>query len=95
MTQPCSDVAAVIHTPGGRAILFGHNRGTPIVWHNPLHYCDNPVRRFVPGVDMVAQAGAACDDARGSMLIEGAGYWVQQEAPNQTDAAPERFLGGP
>jgi pimeloyl-ACP methyl ester carboxylesterase len=54
----------------------------------------DPVRRFVPGVDGYADAGAACDDFRGATLIEGAGHWVQQEAADETNRALERFLGG-
>lgn len=54
----------------------------------------DPVRRFVPGVDLFARAGAACDDFRGSTLIEGVGHGVQQEAPERTNAALERFLDG-
>jgi pimeloyl-ACP methyl ester carboxylesterase len=52
------------------------------------------VRRFVTGVDLYADAGAACDDFRGTTLIPGVGHWVQQEAPAATNAALERFLAG-
>jgi pimeloyl-ACP methyl ester carboxylesterase len=54
----------------------------------------DPVRRFVPGRDMFADAGRACDDFRGTTLIEGAGHWVQQEAPAETNRALERFVAG-
>ena len=54
----------------------------------------DPVRRFVPGVDIYANAGAACADFRGSVLIPGVGHWVQQEAPEATNAALETFLAG-
>ena len=54
----------------------------------------DPVRGFLPGVDMFAAAGAACDDFRGSTLIEGVGHWVQQEAPAETNAALDRFVAG-
>lgn len=54
----------------------------------------DPVRRFIPGRDGYADAGAACDDFRGTTLIEGAGHWVQQEAPAETNAALERFVAG-
>lgn len=50
------------------------------------------VRRMIPGNDMFADAGAACDDFRGTTLIEGAGHWVQQEAPEETNAALDAFL---
>ena len=52
----------------------------------------DPVRHFLPGVDGFADAGAACDDFRGTTLIEGAGHWVQQEAPTEVNAALERFV---
>lgn len=54
----------------------------------------DPVRAFMPGVDMFAAAGAACDDFRGSTLIEGAGHWVQQEAPGEVNAALSAFVAG-
>jgi pimeloyl-ACP methyl ester carboxylesterase len=54
----------------------------------------DPVRHFLPGVDGFADAGAACDDFRGSTIIDGAGHWVQQETPAEVNAALERFLGG-
>ncbi len=54
----------------------------------------DPVRWFVPKVDAYANAGAACDDFRGTTLIEGAGHWVQQEAAHETNLALERFLDG-
>lgn len=54
----------------------------------------DPVRRFVPGMDGYANPGAACDDFRGATLIEGAGHWVQQEAPAETNAALEAFVDG-
>lgn len=53
----------------------------------------DPVRRFMPGVDGYAAAGAFCDDYRGTVIIEGAGHWVQQEAPNATNAALMKFVG--
>ena len=54
----------------------------------------DPVRHFIPGVDLYASAGAACDDFRGTTLIEGIGHWVQQEAPAETNAALEAFVNG-
>jgi pimeloyl-ACP methyl ester carboxylesterase len=54
----------------------------------------DPVRNFVPGVDMYDHAGAFCDDFRGATIIEGIGHWVQQEAPEATNAALEAFVDG-
>ena len=54
----------------------------------------DPVRHFIPGRDGYADAGAACDDFRGTTLIEGAGHWVQQEAPDETNAALAAFIAG-
>lgn len=50
------------------------------------------VRGMIPGVDSYADPGAACTDFRGSTIIEGAGHWVQQEAPAATNAALAAFL---
>ena len=52
------------------------------------------VRGFVPGVDLFADAGAHCEDFRGTTLIPGVGHWVQQEAPAETNAALEAFVNG-
>lgn len=52
----------------------------------------DPVRAFVPGVDSFEMASMACTDFRGATIIEGAGHWVQQEAPKATNAALEAFL---
>jgi pimeloyl-ACP methyl ester carboxylesterase len=38
--------------------------------------------------------GSFCDDLRGKVLIEGAGHWNQQEAPEATNAALLDFLAG-
>lgn len=50
------------------------------------------VRAFIPGMDLYADPGAACADFRGSVIIPGAGHWVQQEAPAETNAALQAFL---
>ncbi len=52
----------------------------------------DPVRHFIPGMDSFAAAGAFCDDFRGATIIEGIGHWVQQEAPEATNAALMRFV---
>jgi len=44
-----------------------------------------------PGVKMLP---GFCDDLRGKVLIEGAGHWNQQEAPEATNAALLDFLAG-
>ncbi len=44
-----------------------------------------------PAVQML---GSFCDDLRAKVLIEGAGHWNQQEAPEQTNAALLDFLAG-
>jgi pimeloyl-ACP methyl ester carboxylesterase len=54
----------------------------------------DPVRAFVPGLDLYAAPGAACSDFRGSVILPGIGHWVQQEAPAETNAALESFLKG-
>jgi pimeloyl-ACP methyl ester carboxylesterase len=52
----------------------------------------DPVRAMLPGVDSYADPGAACTDFRGSTIIEGAGHWVQHEAPAEVNAALGAFL---
>ena len=52
----------------------------------------DPVRTFVPGVDIYAGAGANCTDFRGSTIIEGKGHWIQQEAPDEVTRLLVGFL---
>ena len=54
----------------------------------------DPVRRFIPGHDTYASAEGYLDDPRGATIIEGAGHWVQQEKPAETNAALEAFVRG-
>jgi len=50
------------------------------------------VRHFVPNLDLYEDVGGHCTDFRFSKIIEGAGHWVQQEAPEQVNAALLEFL---
>lgn len=50
------------------------------------------VRKFIKGIDLFDYAGAACSDFRGSTIIPGVGHWVQQEAPDATNAALSAFV---
>lgn len=52
------------------------------------------VRAFIPGMDLYANPGIGCTDFRGSDILPGIGHWVQQEAPQQTNAALQRFIDG-
>ena len=54
----------------------------------------DPVRAFIPGIDLYANPAIACADFRGSTIIPGIGHWVQQEAPEQTNVALEAFVRG-
>lgn len=54
----------------------------------------DPVRRFVPGVDVFAMAPNHCTDFRGATIVPGAGHWIQQEAPDATNAALQTFVDG-
>jgi len=46
----------------------------------------------LPGADLYVDAGVDCLDYRGTTLIEGAGHWVQQEAPRETNEALAQFF---
>jgi pimeloyl-ACP methyl ester carboxylesterase len=50
------------------------------------------LRSYIPGKDLYANAGAACRDFRGAVVLPGIGHWVQQEAPAETNAALQDFL---
>jgi len=52
------------------------------------------VRSFIPGVDLYADPSAGCADFRAGTIVEGAGHWVQQERPVETNAALLAFLKG-
>ena len=49
-------------------------------------------RAQLRGFDLYADPGAHCSDYRGTTLIEDVGHWVQQEAPEQTNAALHAFV---
>ena len=50
------------------------------------------VRHFVPGYDLYADVATNCTDLRFTRIIDGAGHWVQQEAPDEVTAALLEFL---
>jgi pimeloyl-ACP methyl ester carboxylesterase len=50
------------------------------------------VRHFVPGYDLYADVAANCTDLRSTRIVDGAGHWVQQEAPREVTAALLDFL---
>ena len=52
------------------------------------------VRFFVPGRDTYTNLEELCPDLRVNLLIDGIGHWVQQEAPEQVNAALLEFLRG-
>lgn len=52
----------------------------------------DPVRNFAPGMDLFGDTGANCADFRGATIVPGAGHWVQQEAPDATNAALQEFV---
>jgi len=52
----------------------------------------DPVRDMIEGVDMYADIESGYRDLRINELVAGAGHWVQQEAPQETNAILERFI---
>jgi pimeloyl-ACP methyl ester carboxylesterase len=52
----------------------------------------DPMRSLIPGMDLYADPGVGCTDFRGSTILPGIGHWVQQEAPDETNAALQQFL---
>ncbi|MEM7543062.1 MAG: alpha/beta hydrolase [Pseudomonadota bacterium] len=52
----------------------------------------DPVRYFIPGNDLYADPGRTCKDCRLVDIIPGAGHWVQQEAPDQTNQKLAEFF---
>jgi pimeloyl-ACP methyl ester carboxylesterase len=52
----------------------------------------DPVRSMVPGVDGYADPGGGCRDYRGTTIIDGAGHWVNQEAPTEVSSALGSFF---
>jgi len=54
----------------------------------------DPVRHFVPGMDLYEDPGAFCDDLRGRVIVEGKGHWIQQEAPGEVTQQLLGFLQG-
>lgn len=52
----------------------------------------DPIRYVIPGFDRYANPVSRMRDVRGLHLIEGAGHWVQQEAPEATNRLLLPFL---
>ncbi len=50
------------------------------------------VLTFIPGYDTFEDTGADCTDFRGATIIDGAGHWIQQEAPDPVNRALLDFL---
>ena len=53
-----------------------------------------PVLRMVPGVDMVDLMRQQCADLRHVSVMQDAGHWLQQERPDDVNAALLAFLRG-
>ena len=53
-----------------------------------------PVLHYLPGVDLIETMRTRVADLRLVRLIEGAGHWVQQERPEEVNAALTTFLRG-
>jgi pimeloyl-ACP methyl ester carboxylesterase len=54
----------------------------------------DPVLAFIPGVDLVEVMRQHVTDLRLVRIIDGAGHWIQQERPNEVNAALLEWLGG-
>ncbi len=50
------------------------------------------VKEMIPGIDLYADIESGYQDLRINEIVAGVGHWVQQEAPQQTNATLERFL---
>ena len=50
------------------------------------------VLRMIPGVDLIELMRARCSDLRCVRQIEDAGHWLQQERPEEVNAALLEFL---
>jgi pimeloyl-ACP methyl ester carboxylesterase len=54
----------------------------------------DPVLVFIPGVDLVDVMRKYVADLRLVRIIDGAGHWIQQERPNEVNAALLEWLRG-
>jgi pimeloyl-ACP methyl ester carboxylesterase len=61
----------------------------PVLW---VGAAKDPARYLVPGVDKYLNPVPRCTDVRGTIIIEDVGHWIQQEAPQQSNAALLEFL---
>ena len=50
------------------------------------------LRHFVPNYDLYENVARHCEDLRISQIIDGAGHWIQQEAPEEVTATLLSFL---
>ncbi len=52
----------------------------------------DPVLAFMPGVSLADMMDPWYEDLRGKVMIEGGGHWIQQEKPEETNAALLKWL---
>jgi pimeloyl-ACP methyl ester carboxylesterase len=52
----------------------------------------DPVLSFVPGLDLIERMREQVSDLRLVRIIDGAGHWIQQERPDEVNAALLEFL---
>jgi pimeloyl-ACP methyl ester carboxylesterase len=90
MTGAFNRYRALDHDPAAVGDLAGATVDQPACF---IAGSLDAVRTMFPGVDdAYADPGAACTDFRGTTIIEGAGHWVHQEAPDAVNAALDAFL---
>ena len=80
---------ALAFDPGASADIVGATVDQPSCF---IGGTLDPVRAMVPGADLFADPGASCTDFRGNTIVDGAGHWVHQEAPEAVNAALDNFL---
>ena len=80
---------ALAFDPSASADLVGATVDQPSLF---IGGSRDPVRAMFPGADLFADPGSACTDFRGKTIVDGAGHWVQQEAPDAVNAALDALL---
>ena len=92
MVELTGDVAAVIEALGGKAVLFGHDWGAPIVWHTALRHADKVAAVAGLSVPYVPAGDANFLDAMRRVHAGRFFYQLYFQAPGVAEA---EFEGDP
>jgi pimeloyl-ACP methyl ester carboxylesterase len=93
MKNITSDIAAVIDAMGGKAILFGHDWGAPIVWNSALLYPDKVQAVAGLSVPYIPAGDASFIDMAGQLYANRFFYQTYFQKEGLAEAELEANIG--